>query len=171
MKKLLSLTILVFLVTVALLLVLLKKKNPPFSIDTHSLSPSPTISSKFQRYQASFTIYTNGTKRIFTDPKYHNTSEQVYITAEDPSRLTVTQSQTSWKDFFNSLPSPMKVENNCLTTGTGQVFCSNTSSSLKFFLNGKRDNNVLDKMIQPYDHLVISYGPLDDSNVSEQIKN
>lgn len=162
--------IFVLLVTVALLILLPKKEKTPISLDTPS--PSPTsITSSFQPYQASFAIYTNGTRRIFTDPKYHNTSEHVYITADDTSRLTVNQPQTTWKDFFNSLPSPMKVENNCLTTGTGQIFCSNSSSSLKFFLNGKSDNNVLDKVIQLNDQLVISYGPIDDPNILEQLKN
>lgn len=54
----------------------------PTTIMTN-LTPKPTD------FTASFEIYTNGTKRIFTDPKYHQQSSEVYLTAEMPSTIYI----------------------------------------------------------------------------------
>ncbi len=40
-----------------------------------TLTPTP----EFKEFTASFEIYTNGTKRDFSDSKYHNRSEDAFI--------------------------------------------------------------------------------------------
>lgn len=107
--------------------------------------------------KANFKIITNGTTRIFTDSKYHNQNEYVFIEKIDPSIVIVKKENIKWSDFFNSLPSPMKLTKECLTTGTGQGFCTNESKKLYFFLNGNETSNVIDLVIKNNDNLLIEY--------------
>lgn len=106
-------------------------------------------------YTASFEIYTKGTKRIFSDPKYHNKSSEVFITSDNPNTVQVKGEGITWADFFATLP--MKLTKDCLTTGTGQIFCSGEKGRLKFEINGVEDPKVLDQVIQRNDLLVVSF--------------
>lgn len=120
-------------------------------------APSPATTGKIVGMKASFKIITNNTTRIFTDPKYHNRSEDVYIESSDPTVVHVTKVGITWDEFFKTLPSPMKVTKDCLTTGTGQLFCTNDVGSLKFYLNNKEDPDLLEKQIKDGDKALIEY--------------
>lgn len=115
-------------------------------------SPTPT---PFDA-RASFVIYTNGTLRIFTDPRYHNLSEDVYLEADDPGIVHVKKPDITWADFFETLP--MKLTAECLATGTGQRFCTDENRKLKFYLNGELRPDALDETIQDGDELLVSFG-------------
>jgi len=134
-------------------------------------NPVPVLESKDKKeakeVKARFLIFTNGTKRVFTNPKYHNRSKEVYITAADPSVVTVAKPGITWKQFFASLPAPMKVTEDCLITGTGQEFCTNDILTLSFYLNGKQVTDILKQEIKPMDQLLISYG--NEKLIEEQL--
>ncbi len=106
-------------------------------------------------FTARFEIYTNGTKRIFTEAKYHNQSPEVYIQNPDPSRINVTEKQITWNDFFTTLP--FSLSKDCLVTGTKQTFCSDSTGTLRFFLNGIETPMALDLEIQENDFLKVEY--------------
>ncbi len=134
--------------------------SPTKSIATPSLAPTD--------YSASFAIFTNGTFRIFTAAMYHNLSEAVYIQSDNPNIVHVKKANTTWDDFFKTLP--FKLTKECLTTGTGQTFCTNEQATLKFYLNGQRDSDALQRVINPGDQLLISYGSEDDEETTRQLK-
>ena len=113
-------------------------------------------SQETKEIQATFTIFTNGTQRIFTDPKYHLLSPDVYLQADSPNTVHVKKRGVTWNDFFKTLP--MKLSHDCLTTGTGQVFCTNASQRLVFSINGVVEQYVLDKSIKDGDELLVTYG-------------
>lgn len=129
----------------------------------------PTISplQKETQYFAYFAIFTNGTFRLFNDEKYHNKSQDIFIEKNNVNKIIIKKSGTTWEDFFETLP--MSLNKDCLTTGTGQVFCTNEVNTLKFYINGKRDNNALQKPIQENDALLVTYGP-DNGDVSNQLE-
>ncbi len=106
--------------------------------------------------EASFDIYTNGTKRIFTDPKYHNLSPDVFIEVDNPDLVRVKKTGITWNDFFKTLP--MKLTKECLITGTKQSFCTGESRTLRFYINEIEDPNALDKQIKEGDKLLVKYG-------------
>ena len=118
-------------------------------------------------YRASFLIYTNGTLRIFTDPKYHNKSAKAFINSNSPNQITVRESGITWRDFFRTLP--MKLEESCLITGTGQAFCNNREYSLQFYVNGIKNQKVLDEAINDKDKLLVTYEPENSSRIKKQI--
>lgn len=117
--------------------------------DSNSNQNSPA------NFTATFEIYTLGTKRIFTQAMYHRQSEDVFLTNDDPSIVHVQKPNTTWTQFFDTLP--FSLNKDCLVTGTGQKFCSNENAKLHFYLNGVESPDALDQIIKPDDHLKIEY--------------
>jgi hypothetical protein len=145
-----------------------KPANTPPSNVTQEITPLPSPTPDKAIQKATFLIFTNNTRRIFTDPRYHHKSESVYITKEQPTQVTVTKEGITWNDLFKTLP--MSVTNECLITGTQQTFCSNATHTLKFYINGEKVENGLDTDIHEGDTLLISYGPTEDPQIQQQLK-
>lgn len=123
---------------------------------TSDLTPSPVITqSKEVNYQASFTIKTDSITRSFKAEKYHNQSQDVFITADDPTIIHVTKIGITWDDFFKTLP--MKLTKVCLTTGDGETFCDGKDGALKFYLNDVEDKDLLDREMQAGDKALIKF--------------
>ena len=120
-----------------------------YSLELTQTSPQAPI-------QANFLIFTNGTKRDFSDPRYQSQSEDVFLSFESPTRITVAKPGVTWQDFFNTLP--MKLSAECLTTGTGQEFCSGEKGQLRFLLNGKVTPDALSQEVKQDDRLLITFG-------------
>ena len=115
--------------------------------------------------KAYFLIFTNGTRRIFDDPKYHNQSEEIYLEAQAPNKLIVKKEGAKWKDLFATLP--MELSKDCLMTGTGQRFCTGETGFLAFYVNGEKIDDMLEREINDGDKLLVSFG----SQNEEEIKN
>lgn len=121
-----------------------------------------------EKVNASFAIFTNGALRDFTNPRYHNQSKDVFIQSDNPNIIYVKKKGITWNDFFKTLP--MQLSKDCLITGTGQKFCTNEDGSLKFYLNGQRDDNVLSKEIKNGDQALITYGNESEEEIKEQFQ-
>lgn len=116
--------------------------------------------------QAGFAIFTEGTFRVFTAAMYHNQSEDVFITADNPNALTVKRSGITWGDFFGTLP--MKLDATCLMTGTGRTFCTTEAKRLRFYINEIEDPLALGREIGQGDRLLVTYGSKNDSVLYSQ---
>lgn len=125
--------------------------NPP----VQPVTTVPPVTKYPIEYTATFEIYTNGTKRIFTDPKYHNLTPNLYIQSEAPNTVYVTGQAATWQDFFDTLP--MSLTKNCLTTGTQQTFCNTQTHKLKFYINDVETPEALDLQINQGDFLKVIY--------------
>lgn len=168
-KILLGLIGLVLLVSIGGAWYYLNPRNKEFTptetyINLPTTFPSPTPISYFT---ASFAIFTNGIFRIFTDPKYHNQSADIYIQSDNPNIVYVKKANLTWDDFFKTLP--MKLEKDCLTTGTKQTFCNQGNYTLKFYLNGKKVDNLLTQTIKPNDQALITYGAENEIQINNQL--
>jgi len=117
--------------------------------------------------QAFFAIFTNGTFRVFTASMYHNLSEDVFIQADNPNTVHVKKSGITWDTFFKTLPFSLTDE--CLTTGTKETFCTNQNSTLKFYLNGVRNDDILNKEINDGDEMLITYGSEHEEQIQRQL--
>src|SRR3989344_2956506 len=133
-----------------------KKTAPATSPTPTTFEVSPTKTQEKVDITASFEIYTNTTKRIFTASMYHNLSEDVYITSDNPSIIHVKKAGVTWADFFATLP--MKLSKDCLVTGTKQTFCTGQEGSLRFFINDQENPDALDEVINEGDFLKVTYG-------------
>jgi hypothetical protein len=134
---------------------------PPTSQDQQGKAKNVSI-------KASFAIFTNGTFRVFTASMYHNQSNDVFIESSNPNIVRVEKMGLTWNDFFKTLP--MKLTRDCLTTGTGQAFCTNSNQVLRFYLNGERDQNALDRIINAADQLLVSYGTENEGQIQNQLQ-
>lgn len=130
---------------------------------------SPATSAQSQSAYASFLIFTNGTKRDFSEDKYHFRSDAAYLTDANGAIITVEKPRVTWEEFFQSLPAPFQITETCLFTGTGQMFCTNNNQSLKFYLNGKQVTQLLSQPIAPGDQLLISFGNETEVEIEQQI--
>lgn len=119
-------------------------------------------------YKAAFAIYTNGVFRVFTASMYHNLSEDVYIQSDNPNTVHVKKSAVTWDYFFKTLP--FSLTKDCLVTGTKETFCTNQTKALKFYLNGVRNDDLLDTEIKPNDQALITYGNEEDAEIAKQLE-
>ena len=133
-----------------------KKQAPATSPTPTTFEISPTKTEEKVDITASFEIYTNTTKRIFTASMYHNLSEDVYITSDNPSIIHVKKAGVTWADFFATLP--MKLSKDCLVTGTKQTFCTGQEGSLRFYINDIENPEALDEIINEDNFLKVTYG-------------
>lgn len=117
--------------------------------------------------KAGFAIYTNGVFRIFTAPMYHNLSPDVYIESANPNIVVVKQENTTWYDFFSTLP--FSLDDKCLTTGTGEQFCSGNGGTLRFYINGTERKDALNSIIKNGDRLLVTFGSEAESERETQI--
>lgn len=142
------------------------EKNPAKSgITTEAVA---TNSQKIVDYTASFAIFTHNSIRYFNDPKYHNLSSEVYIQADNPNIVHVKKNGLTWGAFFKTLP--MDLAQYCLTTGSGQNYCTGQGGELKFYINGKKVPNILSLKIQAGDKLLISYGFETEDQILTQLE-
>lgn len=139
------------------------------AITIHSHNPAHQPDTPlFQPYQAAFAVYTNGTLRQFSGTMYLNQSEDVFIEASNPAIVQVKKPNITWQQFFDTLP--ISLTPTCLTTGTGQTFCSNQTTALRFFLNGTENPQLLQHVMKPKDRVLISYGITTAEEVLQQYK-
>jgi len=171
MKKTYGLIAIGFLIAIVLLVIKVASMNQtrPTKISV-SQTPSPTMDApKNVNYEAKFAIYTNGVKRVFTNPMYHNLSKNVYLEASDPSIVHVKTDGTTWMNFFMTLP--FKLGKDCITTGTNETFCMTKNATLKFYLNGVRNDNLLMEKIKDGDLALISYGTENEAQIKSQLNS
>lgn len=141
--------------------------NPFQSSNTQTVTPGAEVTQEVDR-QAAFAIFANGVFRVFTDPMYHNLSPDVYIESGSSNIIRVKKSGVTWNDFFRTLP--LTLSQTCLITGTKEVFCTDHTKSLKFYLNGEYVSDALNREIQDADQLLVSFGPDIDSTIPQQIQ-
>lgn len=92
----------------------------------------------------------------------------MYIQHDNPNIVHIKKIGTTWSDFFKTLP--MKLSYDCLTTGTGQTFCSTNNQQLKFYVNGELKPFALDQSIKDGDRLLVSYGSEKDKEIDNQLQ-
>lgn len=133
---------------------------------TIQLETPEQITPQIVEKQASFAIFTNGTLRVFTATMYHNLSSDIYIEASSPGVIQIKKAGLTWHDFFSTLP--LKLTHECLTTGTGQTFCTGLNGTLKFYINGKKSVNALDQRVNNGDKLLVTFGSESEIAIKKQ---
>ncbi len=164
MKKFLLFGILIIVLAGFGIFALFSNQDKP---SMFNISKTQTQEEAPQDINASFAIFTNGTFRVFSASMYHDLSDDVFISAENPNIVRVKKTGITWGDFFSTLP--MEISSQCLTTGTGQTFCSDSTQTLKFYINGELDANALNRIINAGDQLLVSYGEENDSEIENQL--
>lgn len=119
-------------------------------------------------FRASFAIYTDNVRRVFTAAMYHHQSPDVFLASENPNIINVKKPEITWNDFFQTLPFELTKE--CLTTGDGEKFCASGNRTLKFYLNGEKTDDLLEREIRAGERLLVSFGNQSPEQIKKQIE-
>jgi hypothetical protein len=120
-----------------------------------------------QPYTARFLIFTNGTKRILSSNGYLLQWPYAYLRSDGPTVIHVAKQGVHWQDFFQSLPLTLTAQ--CLGISQIQQFCTEGENTLKFYLNGVKQDNLLSLEIHDGDRLLISYGAENQVELNDQL--
>lgn len=122
---------------------------------------------------ADLNVYNNGERLVFATPANYMKSSFMHLdNSQNPNNANSVLHMHAKKVplwlFFRSLG--MNLTKNNLTLADGQILKNENGKTLKFYLDGKKVDELGDYSFQPLDKLLISYGPENDSNVQQQIK-
>lgn len=145
----------VVLITLTGAFFIFNNKPQPKEASVQKSTSLPTIVDEKVDIKASFIIITGTITRSFKAEKYHNQSSEVYIQSDDPKVIHVKKAGITYDDFFKTLP--MKLSKDCLVTGDGENLCSESSGTLKFFLNDIETPYLLEKEIKEGDKALIKF--------------
>lgn len=155
MNKNIKIIAILVLAVVAGGVILFGGKQNKDMVQLPTTSPSPNSLEEKVSIRASFKIITGNITRSFVSSKYHQKSPDVYISADDPTKVYVAKKGITWADFFNTLP--MQLTKDCLITGDDETLCNSQSGSLKFYLNDIEDKDLLDREIQEGDKILVTF--------------
>lgn len=164
-------TLAILLIATAFL-VIHTSKSQVFAEQTHvrlQVERENSMRENNQTFTAKFLIYTNGTQRILTGKKYILQWPDAFLTNTEPTHVRVARQGVTWNEFFQSIG--VQMNSSCLVLSELQQFCENHKSNLKFYLNGKKDPDVLNKEIHDGDLLLVSYGAENKVELDKQIKS
>ena len=133
-----------------------------------------------QHIHADFKVYVNGQAVDFSDKDHmgrmrDNLPVSSFIHVDSGSPLPEktgdvlhmhAKNVPLWM-FFKSIG--MKLEKDSLTLDDGKVYENENGNILKFYLNGKKVDELGEYVFQPLDKLLISYGSENDPDVQRQI--
>ena len=126
-----------------------------------------------QHVHADFKVYVDGQPIDFAKPEYYMKSSFMHVdsnpnSTEDASGVVhMHATKVPLNIFFRSLG--MKLEKDSFTTADGQIYKTGNSKSLKFYLNGHKVDELGEYVFQPFDKILISYGPDNDPAIQKQI--
>ena len=123
---------------------------------------------------ADLNIYINGERLILAKQENYMKSSFMHLDSNknpDDANSVLhmhTKNMPLWV-FFRSLG--MNLSKDTLTLADGSILKNENGNTLKFYLDGKRVDDLSNYIFQPLDKLLISYGPENDTiYVSQQIK-
>lgn len=128
-----------------------------------------------QHIHADFKVYVDGQALNFAKPEYYMKSSFIHVdnnpnSKEDSSGvLHMHATKVPLSIFFRSLG--MNLTKDSLTLVGGQVLKNENGKTLKFYLDGKKVDELSEYTFQPLDKLLISYGPENDPNIQKQINS
>lgn len=127
-----------------------------------------------QHIHADFKMYINGQAFDFAKPEYFMKSSFLHVdnnqNKDDASSVLHMHAKKvpTWI-FFRSIG--MNLTKDSLTLADGRMLKNENGKTLKFYLNGKKVDELEDYSFQPLDKLLISYGPENDVELDQQINS
>lgn len=132
--------------------------------------PYPILSSAHNH--ANITVFINGRQYDFAKPEYYMKSSFLHVDnnqnikdAGSVLHMHAAGVPLGW--FFESLG--MKLTKESFTLVREEVVKNGNGNSLKFYLNGKKVDEMENYVFQPLDKLLISFGPENDPSIQTQI--
>jgi len=117
-------------------------------------------------YHADVKVYVNGKSIDFSEHKYQLTNDYIHFEEGIGDVIHTHASGLAIGHMFNAVG--MKLANNCLVVDKTQ-YCNDGKNTLKFYVNGKPNNEFQNYEIKDLDKYLISYGDESQSEIQEQL--
>lgn len=118
---------------------------------------------------AEFKVYLNNEMIDFSLAKYMVTDRFVHVENFNGVEIHKHATGVTMGYFFKTLG--FKFDSECLTTDTNTKFCNQEEKTLKFYVNGVRNQNYGDYEITEGEKYLISYGSDSEEIIQEQINS
>ena len=127
-----------------------------------------------QHGHANFKVYIDGKPLDFADNKYYMKSSFLHLDdnpnkEEASSVLHMHATGVPLWIFFKSIG--MDFNNDCITLENKQKFCNNGDKKLKFFVNGRENNEFGNYAFKDSDKILISYGNENQEQIQNQLNS
>jgi len=123
---------------------------------------------------ADITVFINGLQYDFAKPEYYMKSSLLHVDnnqniKDAGSVLHMHAKNVPMWLFFKSLG--MELTKDSLTLIDGEALKNENGNTLKFYVNGKKVDELVNYVFEPLDKLLISFGPENDPNLETQINS
>ena len=117
---------------------------------------------------ADFAVFINGEKYDFNQTIFFEKNPYIYISYPYSSLLRIRATNVPLKMFFDSIG--WRITKDCIKLHTSEEYCTNKTHSLKFYVNGKRIEDISNYLIKDLDKILISYGNESEEQIKFQLK-
>ena len=104
----------------------------------------------------------------FSQPEFYLQDPQINIEPAESNVLHRNSDDAPIGFFFDSVG--MKLTSECLVLPDDRQFCSNEEYSLGFYVNGNKQDDISQYLINEDDKILISYGPDNKQEIENQLK-
>ncbi|HLC62192.1 MAG TPA: hypothetical protein VJI52_04205 [Candidatus Nanoarchaeia archaeon] len=123
---------------------------------------------KSTHIHADIKVYINGKSIDFSQKKYQLATSYIHFEDGVGDVMHIHATGLAMRHLLKSLNGDFN--NNCLALES-QTSCSDGNKKLKFYVNGKQNNEFGYYVIQDLDKLLVSYGAENDSEIQKQLKS
>jgi len=116
---------------------------------------------------ASITVRILGDEFDFTKPEFQLQSSFIHLENSDGYVIHRHSKDVTIGYLFETLN--LGLLSDCLVFPDGTKFCSNEDYTLKFYINGKKVDDLRDYLIFEGDLILISYGSESQEEIAEQL--
>jgi hypothetical protein len=117
---------------------------------------------------ASFRLFINNEVIDFSQPKYQVKSQYVHFENGDGNTIHKHATGVDIGFLFETLG--IKLTSDCIILDTGIDYCNDGINTLKFFVNGVRNDMYNTYVLNDGDKILLSYGSETRELVDEQLK-
>src|SRR3989344_2182739 len=123
---------------------------------------------KSTHIHADVKVYINGQSIDFSQKKYQLATSYIHFEDGIGGVMHIHATGLTMGHLLKSLNGDFN--NNCLTLES-QTNCNDGNKKLKFYVNGKQNNEFSSYIIQDLDKLLVSYGAENDLEIQKQLKS
>ena len=121
---------------------------------------------KSTHHHADVKVYINGQAVDFSQHKYQVTTSFIHFEDGLGNVIHTHATGLTIGHLFKSLKGDLS--NNCIKF-EGENYCSDGSNKLKFYVNGKENNEFGNYVIHDLDKILVSYGNENESELQKQL--
>jgi hypothetical protein len=115
-----------------------------------------------------FNLFINGQTIDFSQPKYQVKSQYVHFENGDGDTIHKHATGVDIGFLFETLG--ITFTNDCIIMDDGSEYCNDGNNTLKFFVNGVRNDMYNNYVLMDGDRVLLSYGSEGQEQIDEQLK-